>query len=293
MYLSTGHRTSLFRFEGDDVRIVCPVAEREYHGYIDIYTPYGISGFVGTGPCKDFPHYWRNWAKDNGYISGYIVLNPMLANESHFLAVETYMQGTIYVLDLWLGSDRLFKNLHENRKRQLRTWEQRAVKFITDKQILTSYMLEHYPAFVRSVDAADAYHLSQDTIRFLCGLDSISLVGMCGPEGIEAVSMFSFTPYIGDYLFNVPLPRGRHHGVDLIWWGVQSLKGLQVPMLNLGGGARREDGIARFKQFFGARKIPFSCLKEVYQPDQYKELCRQACVNPDDKIGYFPPYLKG
>jgi len=292
MYLTTGLRTFLFKFEAEDVKIVCPIAERKFRGYTDIVTPYGISGFVGNGTCKDFPDYWKKWAEDMGYICSYIILNPLLTDKSYFRPEEAFKQKSLYVLDLRLEENRLFENLHENRKRHLRAWGQRSVTFITDRKILTSFVLKQYPAFVQRINASGVYHLSQETIKFLCGLDSIRMVGACRPEGIEAVSIFSFTPYLGDFLFNVPLEGGRHHGVDLIWWGVKSLKALQVPFLNLGGGIVEDDGVARFKQFFGAHRILFRCLKEVYQPELYKELCQLAGVDPDDRRGYFPSYRK-
>ena len=43
MHLTTGFTTYLYCFEAENIRIVCPIAEREFQGYVDIVTPYGLS----------------------------------------------------------------------------------------------------------------------------------------------------------------------------------------------------------------------------------------------------------
>jgi len=53
MRLTTGFNTYLYCFESNHVRIVCPIAEREFEGHVDIVTPYGFSGFVGNGNFSD------------------------------------------------------------------------------------------------------------------------------------------------------------------------------------------------------------------------------------------------
>jgi hypothetical protein len=98
---------------------------------------------------------------------------------------------------------------------------------------------------------------------------------------------------MGDFMFNVPLPEGRRHAAALLWCGVNRLKSVGVPALNLGGGIREGDSLAGFKQRFGARKLPFRCLKQVYEPAAYEALCRRKNVDPDDLSGYFPPYRRG
>jgi hypothetical protein len=94
---------------------------------------------------------------------------------------------------------------------------------------------------------------------------------------------------VGDYLFGVALPEGRRHAARLLWCGIERLRSLGVPALNLGGGSRPGDGIAEFKRRFGAREVPLVALREVYRPDTFQALCRAAGAEPGGG-GYFPPY---
>ena len=55
MHLTTGFRTYLYCFETENIRIVCPIAEREFDGYIDIVTPYGFPALSGTMIVHSFP----------------------------------------------------------------------------------------------------------------------------------------------------------------------------------------------------------------------------------------------
>ncbi len=290
MQLSTGYNTYLYCFEAENIRIVCPIAERRFGNFIDIVTPYGFSGFSGNGDCSKFSHYWASFAKERGYVCGYIALNPIFENTTYFSLDEIYQPNSLYFLDLTLSSDELFTNLHRNRKRQLRNWEETVHNFVFDKSALTDFFLTNYPEFIRRVGASPANYFSRETLAFLCSLDNVFMVGAGKPEKIEAVYLFAYTAHIGDCLFNVALPEGRHHATTLLWCGLNYLKSLDIPLLNLGGGVRGNDSIAQAKQRFGSRRVTFRCLKQVYEPKIYEELCRQANADPTDMTGYFPPY---
>ena len=116
------------------------------------------------------------------------------------------------------------------------------------------------------------------------------MVGAGTPQKIEAVYVFAHTSYAADCLFNVAVPEGRHYATSLLWWGVNYLKSKRIPLLNLGGGVRENDSIARSKERFGPIKLPFRVLKQVYNREIYEELCRRRGTDPADRMGYFPPY---
>jgi hypothetical protein len=288
--LTTGFDTYLYCFEMKNVRIVCPIAERGFSGYTDIVTPYGFSGFAGNGDCPGFPRYWADFVNEQGYVSGYIALNPVLENSTYFRQHDVYQANSLYFLDLTLGLDELFANLDRNRKRQLRDWESALSEFIFDRSTLTDFFLANYPEFIRRVNASPANYFSRETLAFLCDLDNVFIVGAGAPERIEAVYLFAYTPYAGDCLFNIALPEGRHHATILLWCGINHLKALKIPLLNLGGGVREDDRIAKAKQRFGGRREPFRCLKQVYRLEIYEGLCRRVGADPTDMSGYFPAY---
>jgi hypothetical protein len=288
MHLTTGFKTYLYCFEADNVRIVCPIAEREFEGHVDIVTPYGFSGFVGNADCPEFPLHWNQFVEERGYVCGYFALNPTFENDTYFNPNEIYRSNTLYFLDLTLGIDKLFANLHKNRKRKLKDFDKTA--FISDRSALTNFLIDNYPAFLRRVQAPKAAYFTRETLTSLCNLNNVVMVGAGTVEKIEAVYIFAHTLYAGDCLFNVAVPEGRHYATSLLWRGVNYLKSKHIPVLNLGGGVRENDRVAQSKEYFGPIKRPFRALKQVYNPEIYEQLCRHQGADPADKTGYFPGY---
>ncbi len=288
MHLTTGFTTYLYCFETDSARIVCPIAEREFAGYIDIVTPYGFSGFVGNGHCPEFSLRWRQFVKERGYVCGYIALNPVFATDAYLNSNETYRSNTLYFLDLTRSIEELWSNLDRNRKRELKDLDK--TNFILNRNALTHFFVENYPEFLRRVQASPASYFTRETLTSLCNLNNIVIVGAGAVEKIQAVYIFAYTRYASDCLFNVAVPEGRHYATALLWWGVNYLKSKQIPLLNLGGGVRENDSIARSKERFGPIKLPFRALKQVYNREIYEELCHRRAVDPTDKTGYFPAY---
>ena len=292
MHLTTGFKTYLYCFESDNVRIVCPLSERTFDSYVDIVTPYGFSGFVGNGVRPDFPRYWKEFTKARGYVCGYIALNPIFENSTFFDSVNAYQSNSLYYLDLTLNTGELLANLDRNRKRQLKDWERIREGLILDKVALKEFFITNYEDFITKINASPANRFSNETLSFLCDLENVIMVGAGRLKSIEAVYVFGYTQYLGDCLFNVPLPEGRHHATTLLWYGVNHLKSLHIPILNLGGGVCEDDAVAGSKQRFGSRRVSFKCLKEVYEPATYDKLCRRVGTNPEDMNGYFPPYRR-
>ena len=289
MHLTTGLKTYLYCFESENVRIVCPIVEREYDGYIDVMKPFGFSGFVGNGDCPEFQHYWKESARQRGYVCGYLGLNPIFDYSNHFAPKEVYQYDTVHILDLTLSHDELWTNLSKNRKRQLSDWDSVRRNLSLDKSILTDFFLANHEDFFRRKGAEQFYHFSRATLSFLFSLDNVSIVGAPGPDNVEAVSVFAHTADVGEYLFNVSLPGGKDHTAALIWHGVNHLKSLQIPLINLGGGG---GGIGESKRRYGGKELALCCIKQSYEPAVYEQLCQRVNADPDDMNGYFPSYRK-
>jgi hypothetical protein len=290
MHLSTGFATYLYCFEAEGVRIVCPIAEREFDGHIDIVTPYGFSGFVGNENYPSFPRYWREFAANRHYVCGYIGLNPLFENKTYLQADELYSYKNIYVLDLGLSHDELFSRLSTNRKRQLKRCKETSEKLVLDKNSLTKFFLDNYSEFFDRKGAAPVYDFSAVTFESLFALNNVVMVGAGRPERIEASTVFAYSPHVADFLFNISLPEGRPYSAALLWYGVNYFKSIGVPLLNLGGGVRTNDSLAEFKERFGGIRLALSCLKQVYNPRVYAELCARTGADPKDRLGYFPAY---
>lgn len=288
MSLTTGLKTFLYSFESDNVRIVCPIAEREYLGYVDIVKPFGFSGFVGNADCSEFQLNWQDFVQQRGYICGYLGLNPIFDYSSHFDPKEVHCYDNVHILDLTLKYEELWANLASNRKRQLKSWDTIRDTLILEKSLLIEFYLNNYIEFFKSKNIPHYYFFSKDTLSSLFSFDNVFMVGASNSNGIESVSVFVYTENAGEYLINVSLPGCNYHATALLWYGVNHLKSLKIPSLNLGGGSI--DGIGEYKRRYGTTEIPLRCIKQIYNQDIYEELCQRVNVDPMNMAGYFPAY---
>jgi hypothetical protein len=290
MHLTDGLKTYLYSFEKDGIRIVCPFSEREYGGHIDIVKPFGFSGFIGNGFCPEFYQHWKQFVEERGYVCGYLSFNPVFDFSSNFDSKEVYQYGVVYTLDLTPGLDELIKNMDRNRRRQVRKFDEVKSRFITEKPVLKEFFLKNYFDFLRDKNAPSFYYFSDETISRLFDLDNVIAVGVQESEKIVTVMVFVHTADTGSTLFLVSLPEGRSYSTLLYWYVVTHLKSLGIPTLNLGGGDG--DRLDDYKQRFGCKAMPLKCLKQVYRPDIYETLCRQAGADFRDMTGYFPAYRR-
>lgn len=290
MTLTTSLNTFLYCFEEEAARIVCPLAERRFGDYTDIVTPFGFSGFVGIGHPTAIEPRWADFVTRKGYVCGYIGLNPILFDDRLF-TWESQAYHSVYTLDLTEPADLLFARLDRNRRRQLSSTEQFVNDVVTDQETLRAFFLEHYAEFYAGRGATSTYQFSRATIEFLLRQHNVTLIG--APRGgLQSVLVLVHTPTMAESLFSVSLAEGKRYSAPLLWYGVQQLRSMGIATLNLGGGVRERDGVAQFKERFGATRRPLRCLKQVYRTDIFRDLCRQVGTNPDDRDGYFPPYRK-
>src|SRR6267142_536258 len=272
MHLTTGFATYLYCFEDGETRIVCPLSERQYEGHVDIVTPYGFSGFIGNSDCPAFPREWTRFARERGYVCGYIQLNPLLENHTYF------------------SSDEITARLDRGRRKQIQAIANGPAHLVFDCQALRRFFLEQTAAFFHRKNAARLYQFSEDTLSFLASAENVALVGAGAPEQVEAVALTAYTPYIGEAFLQISRPGGERYAAELVWERLKFLKSRQIPWMNLGGGVTEHDGVAAFKARFGTTRLALGCLKQVYNPSAYALLCRQAGREPTDLSGYFPPY---
>lgn len=292
MHLTTGYETYLYLFEHGETKVVCPIAERSYNGYIDIVTPYGFSGFVGTNHFDGFQKIWKCFIQEKEYISGYFSLNPLFLKSSFIEQTDLFEYNYLYVLDLQLNLIELYNGFDRNRKRQIKKFEDEDQQIVTDKEVLKSFFLKNFETFFIGKGASEVYSFSQKTLSFLCLLDNVFMAGTGTGGNIEAVSVFAFTNDCAEALFHVSLPEGRHHTVPLLWEGIKYLKEKNIPLLNLGGGIKENDSVAQFKERFGTKKYRLKSLKQIYNQPIYESLCQRILADPFDKEGYFPNYRK-
>jgi hypothetical protein len=290
MQLTTGWPTSLAVLEAGGARVVCPVAERPWGEHVDAVTPYGFGGFAGRAADASFLAGWRALAGRRGWVCAYVGLNPLFAPPALRGDPDYAEHNDVYVLELDRDADALHAALSENRRRQLRAAAADPGGLVEDRGRLAAFFLEQVAGFLARKGAGGAYAFTPETLAALVEHENTLLVGGGAGGRVEAVCVFAHTPHCAEYLFGVSLPEGRARSAALLWEGAMRLRALGIPRLNLGGGIRRGDGVAEFKERFGAARLPLGSLRQVFRPDVYAALCREAGADPADRAGYFPAY---
>lgn len=292
MFKTTNFKTYLYYFEYEGIKIACPLSEREFNGYKDIVTPYGFSGFTGNKDFPEFRNYWNEFVRERNYVCGYISLNPATLNETYYDDTDAFTATNLYFIDLKQSLTDIFENLDANRRKQIVNFKKAEAGFIYDRKILTDFFLNNYASFLKRINASTANYFSDETLENICSLENVYMVGAGSSGKTEAVYIFGYTQYEGNCLFNVATPEGRQHSPLLFWSGLKYFRSKKIPLMNLGGGLKEDDNVAMSKERFGAYKLPFVNLKQVYDESSYEKLCNERSIKPADRNGYFPAYRK-
>lgn len=163
-------------------------------------------------------------------------------------------------------------------------------RLIRDRRLPAEFALREHAELSRSRNAPPVYQLSQKTWLSLFDLPNFLAFGTTWGDSLAAVTLFAFTPAIGESLYNISIADGVRLSTPWLWHGALSLRSRGVRFLNLGGGIRLGDGVARFKQRFGGRALPLHSLRQVYDPVVFERLCHERNVDPQGRAGFFPAY---
>ena len=296
MARASGNQVVLYVCEATGGRIVCPVMLRPCADGFDLTTPLGFAGFAGAGHVEDFAALWRDFWTERDCVAAYVQLNPLLDSALidgplATMASEALPGNPVHLLDLRPDAEALFAGMGRDHRSRLRGWHRDGGRYVEAPDRLREAFLRLYPAFAERTGVSAAYRLDADSLALLLDADSVLLTGAEGADGeVEAVSMFTFTPYGADYFLNAATPAGRRHARALVWRAIEWLKAAGVPCLNLGGGIRPDDALARFKARFGGVERPFLCFKQIFDKSRYARLCADAGRDPAVLADYFPAY---
>ena len=286
---TTGLTTRLIRFASESVQLVCPVLEREHNGNIDVATPPGFSGICGSGPFHAIREILQQFARSRGYVCGYFSIHPLLEQMSFSSSERIQVYNQVYVLDLRKSENELVLGMDRNRRRELRNFHQQTSCLVTERSKLAEFIVSEYPRFVDACGMSSSYYRSAETLRRLCEARGALLLGTGSAQTVESAYLIGHTRSTGTCLIYVASPAARQHAAGLLWACVRQLRQIGVPWLNLGGGVAGNDSIAESKRRFGALHRPLRCIKEIFSPQVYEELCARAAVRPDAGTS-FPPY---
>lgn len=284
--LTTRLPTYLWHLECEGVRVVCPFFERSWQGHVDIAKPFGFSGFVGTSTCPDLARLWRDFARERGYVCGYLGLDPIFQAPGRFDASEVSQYDSVHVIDLSASDEEMWSRLSHNRQYDFRNWQGTSSRIVTARKELAPFFVEQYRPYVERKGAQSHYLFERDTLEFLCGLDNVLMAGIGTTGEISAVMLFVHTAHMSEALLTAYLPGSPSFTGELIWFGAHALKKAGAKAMNVGGGSA---GIHEFKRSLGCIERPLHCLRQVYDADKYRRLCAAQGIS-DSSGGYFPAY---
>jgi hypothetical protein len=274
---------------GTGARAVCPFAERNWRGYVDIFTPVGFSGFARRGEITaQMRAAWADFVARRGYVCGYFALHPQLADQS--LNHSLSSRNDLYVLDLTRGAQAVLANCDRSVKRAVRDWRQCGQELSTDRDELTRFVVANHAHFMRERQAAVGALWPAATLELMCRSENMMIAGVRDNSGVCAVHTFGLSPTGAECHLNIWVRGGRQFTTALLWWGIERLSEAGVPWLNMGGGVRAGDAIASSKEKFRPLRVPFVAAREIYRQHLYVQLCQEAGQCAPDSYGYFPAY---
>jgi hypothetical protein len=287
-HLNSGLPTYLYACDDahTGTRGACPFSERGEPGAVDVFTPTGFSGFASNGPCTpDLSTAWADFVGRRGYICGYFALHPRTSNTTWHRAVSS--TNELYFLDLSRGADAALARADRSVRRSIRDFDDSGRQFVTDREVLTDFLVAQHGEFMAARNASSAARLSDDSLHAMCADPNLLIAGVSDGEGICAVHTFAVTLRGAECHLNVWVKGGREFTTPLLAWGIRELASTGVHWLNMGGGVRSGDAIAKAKEKFKAERLPLNAAREIYLPQQYEALC---AGNAGEPAQYFPSY---
>lgn len=287
---TTGHPTYLYVDRSKADAVVCPISERSFEGYTDVYTPLGFSGLSSNDAEDDDEglERWTTFAQAQGYVCAYLAVNPLFAPTQCSSSADYIAYNDLHILDLAMSRDVLLRAMSKGRRAELRSFERSGARLNRDQDRLEEFLLANFSTFMAERGASMAAQISGASLSALCRSERAFLIGTEIGDKVVSVALYGYSAFCAEGMFSICLPEGRGTMSTLVWEGALHLKALNVPLLNLGGGIAREDGVARFKRQFGARTLPLGALRQVFRPEVYDALCSSR--NATAATPYFPAY---
>ncbi len=275
--------------EREDFYTLCPLKLRPIQHWVDVATPYGLSGFTST---KTYPHFnqlWQEFCQRQSWICGYILQHPFFSAPGVFPYQE---ERSFLFLNLEDSLESIFQNFSPTHRYEIRKFESHISLITNEKsdhhQELTEALFDLYKQTLQRTQANPLYHYTQATLLCLLNNPIHLVVGARHKGKIVALSVFLRHGKVADYFLNASTQEGRIFSKNLIWWGCQILKERGVNHLNLGGGIREGDALENFKRRFGARPLYPPILKLIFNQDVYVRLSPPSVAS-----SFFPPYREG
>jgi hypothetical protein len=266
-------------------KMVLPFFERPWLTDIDIATIFRASGASISSNSTAPLSLWREFAKAQGWVAGYIQLSP-LTDLPECVAVDgdAIVDRPVFLLDL--NKEDLFRSFSVSIRQKIRKTASSNPVLIEDRTTLSHAVQELYPPMMQRLRARESFNFSVETLRGW-SVEPTSVVLGCAIDGaVEAVSIFLVAGQHAEYHLNACTEGGREMTAWLLWKAITRLRDSGVRLLNLGAGLRAGDGVDQFKRRFHGRPVLRRSVGQIYDRDRYEALCAGDRARP----GWFPAY---
>lgn len=280
-----GHAAGLWAWQDDRGRAACPLLRRASPGGgFDIATPLGFAGFACAGDTTGLEAAWSGHWREAGALCAYVQLSPWREAADWRiglpgLAGQLSPSRECWLWDLRPAPDALAAAMAPKHRQLLHKWQRESARLCWDAARLRPAFDRLYADFLARRDIGAAYRFTPAAMAELSEAPGVLWVGALDAQGeVEAVTVFLWHGEFADSFLNAATPAGRAHSRGLYWQGALRLRELGVRWLNLGGGLRDGDELARFKQRLGASPRRTLVLRQVFDAAGFERACATAGV---------------
>jgi hypothetical protein len=274
------------RAGGGEVTFAFHVRARD--GVADVATLPGLSGAVIAGDPGAALALWRDHARRQGWVAGYVQLGPR--NGAQPLAAEVApdriaTRNAYHVFDLarWSRQDSIGHNLRKSFNRI----ERQGVELVTGPEAAAAFPELLAAAHGRfgsplpfSLACLEAWRRG-GARHFGARLGGeIVIAGLCHQAG-QAIE--------GHLVGATEAGRPLHAWLFCAIAEACAAEGLR--WFNIGGYGVAGDGLHQMKTRLGAAEVPMRSLRQVHDPDRFAAVCATAGVDAGDEA-YFPPWRR-
>lgn len=277
-------KNDIFLLINHEIDFYLTFTTRSFQNSLDIYSPYGLGGLYCQN-LEDGFIFYNEWAKQNRIITSYLTLDPRIPPPGPTIE-SLYKNKTLYFLDLTDTYSALSGRYSKSIKAKINN--KKPITITHASNLPSDAFIELYYSTMKRVQAHGTYFFSTQTLRNLLQSPSTFAIGALNENNdLLCASLFITKGSSADYFINCSNEEGRDLTAALLNTAIKCLKNKGISNLNLGGGARDDDGLAKFKSRFGATPKPFYVYKKIHDIEAYDDLCSKATTL---NKSYFPPY---
>jgi len=277
----------------------------ELRSYKEIISPYGYGGPIYIGKNKienlrdSFINIYNKFLYENNFITEFIredIFNDNLI----ILDGQRKEQQKNVVVRLDRDDEKIWMDYEHKVRKNVKRAKREKLKYIIDENfVYFNDFLKIYYSVMKKTDASQFFFFTKEIFKRLIGslkkTFSISLVHVCDKDKVLSTELILLSKTsLYSFLGGTSIEGRKKRANDFlkhksILWGKELGKKYYV----LGGGAKPNDGIFRFKKSFDPYNLtPFNINKRVINKSVYERIMSiyKKKIKDHTESNFFPPY---